>query len=303
VAGLPVPQVDSTDPAAGFLATLSTLEPEQRTATLSAAVLSEGRMPPEVAGSVETRLALARACIVGGNLAGAEMVLEALAVSDPGEWRIGWYEGLCSLAGGRAREARAAFDSVYDALPGELAPKLALALAAEVMGDLAAADRYFHRVWTVDHTYVTAAFGLARVRLARGDRAGAVAALAEVPETSSHHLSAQIAAVRAHASPGPGQAYVSADDLQQAGHRLEQLKLDPARHLRLTSEVLQAALDRVTAGQMPGPGQLLGCQLTERSLRFGLEQAYRAQARLASDSRRRIGLVDQANRIRPRTWS
>jgi serine/threonine-protein kinase PknG len=303
VAGLPVPQVDSTDPAAGFLATLSTLEPEQRTATLSAAVLSEGRMPPEVAGSVETRLALARACIVGGNLAGGDMVLQALAVSDPGEWRIAWYQGLCSLAGGRARDARAAFDTVYDALPGELAPKLALALVAEVAGDLAAADRYFHRVWTTDHAYVTAAFGLARVRLAAGDRASAVAALAGVPATSSYHLSAQIAAVRAHASPGPGQAYVSADDLQQAGRRLGQLKLDPARQLRLTVEVLQAALDRVTAGQPSGPGQLLGYELTERSLRFGLEQAYRAQARLASDSRRRINLVDQANQVRPRTWS
>jgi serine/threonine-protein kinase PknG len=192
---------------------------------------------------------------------------------------------------------------VYDALPGELAPKLALALAAEAGGDLVAADRYFHLVWTVDHSYVGAAFGLARVRLAAGNRTGAVAALGGVPEASSHHLSAQIAAVRALTSPGPGQAYVSADDLQQAGRRLESLKLDPVRQLRLTSEVLRAALKRVTAGQPAGRGQLLGCQPTERSLRFGLEHAYRAQARLASDSRRRIELVDQANLVRPRTWS
>jgi serine/threonine-protein kinase PknG len=303
VAGLPVPQVDSSDPAAGFLATLSTLEPEQRTAALSAAALGESGTPPEVAGSPETRLALARACIVGGNLSGADMVLAALSASDPGEWRIAWYQGLCSLAGGRLGDARAAFDAVYDALPGELAPKLALAFNAEVAGDLAAAARYFNVVWTVDHSYVSAAFGLARVRLAAGDRAGAVAALAAVPETSSHYLSAQIAAVRAQTSPAPGQAYVSADDLQQAGRRLELLKLDPVRQLRLRAQVLRAALDRVTAGQPGGSGQLLGSQLTERSLRFGLEQAYRAQARLAADSRRRIDLVDQANMVRPRTWS
>ena len=67
--------------------------------------------------------------------------------------------------------------------------------------------------------------------------------------------------------------------------------------------VLRAALDRFSAGQPAGGGQLLGCQLTERSLRFGLEQAYRSQARLAPDSRRRIDLVDQANLVRPRTWS
>ena len=35
VASLPVPQVDSADPAAGYLATHSTLDPEQRTAAQS----------------------------------------------------------------------------------------------------------------------------------------------------------------------------------------------------------------------------------------------------------------------------
>ena len=47
---------------------------------------------------------------------------------------------------------------------------------------------------------------------------------------------------------------------------------------------------------------LLGCEPTERALRFGLEQSYRSLARLAPDEARRIGLVDRANEIRPRTW-
>jgi serine/threonine-protein kinase PknG len=303
VAGLPVPQVDSSDPAAGFLATLSTLEPEQRTAVLSAAVRGSQGTPPEAAGSAETRLALARAYIVGGDLSRAESVLEALAASDPGDWRTVWYQGLCHLAAGRPGQARAAFDAVYDALPGELAPKLAVGFAAEAAGDLSAAERYFEFVWTIDRSYVSAAFGLARVRLATGDRPGAVAALAAVPETSSHYMSAQIAAVRVHASPGRGEVFVGADDLQQAGRRLELLRLDPGQQLRLTAEVLQAALRRLEAGQPEGGGRLLGCQLTERSLRFGLEHAYRAQARLATDGRQRIELVDQANLVRPRTWS
>ena len=51
VAGLPVPQVDSTDPAAGYLATLSTLDPEQRTAALIAAVRGEQSTPAAVAES------------------------------------------------------------------------------------------------------------------------------------------------------------------------------------------------------------------------------------------------------------
>ena len=303
VAGLPVPQVDSADPAAGFLATLSTLEPEQRTGALWAAARGAQGTPPQVAESGETRLALARACIVGGDLAHAQRVLDALAASESGDWRTTWYQGLWYLAERRPGEARGEFDAVYDALPGELAPKLALGFAAEAAGDLPAAEHYFQLVWTIDRSYVSAAFGLARVRLVAGDRAGAVAALGAVPETSSHHVSAQIAAVRVHASPARGERCVSADDLQQAGRRLELLRLDPVQQLRLTAEVLHAALNRVAAGQPPGGTRLLGCQLTERSLRFGLEHAYRAQARLATDGRRRIELIDQANLVRPRTWS
>ena len=67
VAALPVPQVDAADPAAGYLATLSTLDAGQRTAVLAAAVAGDQGTPPEVAQSAETRLALARSRIVTGT--------------------------------------------------------------------------------------------------------------------------------------------------------------------------------------------------------------------------------------------
>jgi len=303
VAGLPVPQVDATDPAAGYLATLSTLDPAQRTAALAAAMAGDQGTPQEVAESVETRLALARSRIVTGDLAGAGTVLADLAASDPGDWRIAWYNGLRELAAGNAASARGAFDAVSGALPGELAAKLALAFAEEAAGDRAAAGRYFQLVGTVDPAYVSAAFGLARTRLAAGDRAGAIAALAAVPDTSSHHLAAQVAAVRIQVSPGPGSAPVPPGDLHEAGGRLSLLKLDPIKQEQLTAEVLRAALESVLAGGPPGGGRLLGCELTERSLRFGLERSYRAQAQLAPDRSRRIELADLANDVRPRTWS
>ena len=172
VAGLPVPQVDSGDPAAGYLATLSTLDSAQRITALSEAIAGGAGVPPGAADSAETRLALIRELIVTGDLAGAQRVLGDLAAIDPGDWRVAWYTGLRSLAADNPAGARAAFDAVYDALPGELAPKLALAFAAEAAGDHAAAARYFQLVWTVDHSYVSAAFGLARARLQAGDRAG-----------------------------------------------------------------------------------------------------------------------------------
>jgi serine/threonine-protein kinase PknG len=303
VAGLPVPQVDTADPAAGYLATLSTVDPAQRIAALRAAIGAERKTPAAVAGSAETRLALARSLIVSGDLPGADSVLGDLAASDLADWRAAWYQGLRELSGGSPGAARVTFDAVYDALPGELAPKLALGFAAEAAGDGAAAARWFGLVWTVDRSYVSAAFGLARTKLQAGDRAGAIAALAAVPDTSSHYVTAQIAAVRIQATPGGGQQWVSAGDLREAGRRLGRLKLDTGRRLRLEAEVLRAALDCAVAGGLTGGGQLLGCDPTERSLRFGLERAYRAQARLVPDTKRRIELVDRANDVRPRTWS
>jgi serine/threonine-protein kinase PknG len=252
--------------------------------------------------SAETRLALARALVLTGDLRGAGTALAELTAMDLADWRATWYEGLRQLAAGAAPLAEAAFDAVCDALPGELAPKLALALAAEAAGDRVTAGRYFQLVWTVDRSYVSAAFGLARVRLAAGDRPGAIAAVAAVPPTSSHHLAAQIAAVRVQLAQADGHAALTAGDLQAAGTRLGQLTLDAGRLQQLTAEVLQTALGTALAGQAVGRGQLLGCELTERSLRFGLERSYRALARLAPDQDRRIELVDRANEIRPRTW-
>jgi serine/threonine-protein kinase PknG len=317
IGGMPMPQVDRADPAAGYLATFAGLDPGQRAATLSSAVSGDGTVPSEVATSAETRLALARARLDVGDYDGAGLILAELAADDASDWRIAWTDGLRRLAVGDPATASGAFSAVNDELPGELAPKLALALAAEAEGDLAAAGRYFRLVWTVDRSYISAAFGLARTCLAAGDRPGAIAALAAVPETSSHHAAAQIAAVRILVSAG-----VTGDDLRQADGRLGRLALDEARRQQLTVEILRAALEWASSALPPGSqasgqhapgapasgaasgdGLILGCEPNERALRFGLERGYRALARLTPDRNRRIELVDMANAIRPRTWT
>jgi serine/threonine-protein kinase PknG len=294
-----VPQVNVADPAAGYLATLSTLDPGQLTAVLSAAVQGEAGTPAAVAESAETRLALARALIVAGDLDRAAATLAELAAGD--DWRVIWYRGLRELAANQPGTARAAFDAVYDVLPGELAPQLALGFATEAAGDQAAAARYFERVWTVDRSHVSAAFGLARTRLAADDRAGAIAALAAVPPTSSHHVTAQIVAVRMQLTR-TSQSGPSSGDLREAVSRLGRLTLDATRRQHLRAEILRAALDAVTAGQAVGDGPLLNCEPAEYPLRSGLEQSYRELARLAPDPAQRIELVDLANEVRPRTW-
>jgi serine/threonine-protein kinase PknG len=293
VAGLPRVLVDKDDAAAGYLATFAGLSSAQRVVALTLAVAGDPTVPRPVTESAETQLALVQARIDAGDYAAAASLLADLDPSgDPADWRIAWYRGLRSLAAGDPA-ARDAFSAVYDQLPGELAPKLALAFAAEAAGDMAAAGLYFGLVWTVDQSHISAAFGLARTCLARGDRPGAIAALEAVPGTSSYHAAAQVAMVRILVSGGTG------EDLRQADGRLGRLSMDDVRRQQLSVEILQAALSCCTAGQPPGP--ILGCQPNARALRFGLERSYRALARLAPDKARRIELVDLANAVRPRT--
>ncbi|ASW55876.1 serine/threonine-protein kinase [Plantactinospora sp. KBS50] len=289
-AALPLPQVDALDPGAGYLATLGTTDPAELVAQLAAAPTQS----PEVA------FRLARARVEAGDHAGAAADLDRLAAADPFDWRVDWYRGLAALAAGRGAEARLAFDAAYDQLPGEPATRLALAAAVECTGDAALAERLYERVWQVDRSFISAAFGLARLRLARGDRAAALAALDQVPDSSSQHIAAQVAAVRANlpADGFPG----GVGELLAAAARLERLKLDVGRQARLTVEMLEAALDWVRAGNALPPGaRVLGHPPTERGLRFGLERTYRTLAQLATAPAARIALVDRANEVRPRT--
>ncbi len=290
-AALPLPLVDPADPAAGFLATVGGTDP---VATVEAL-----RRAPQP--TVEVTLRLVRALIDLGDTDAALAELGNVP-QVAGEWRQHWYAGLVALAAGRPQQAHAAFDAVYAALPGEPAAQLALAAAAELTGDRDGAGRRYLHVWRVDHSYVSAAFGLARALLASGDRATAQAVLDEVPDSSSHHVAAQVAAVRAaldRAAGAPSEA-----DLVGASRRLEGIRLDQQRRAALAAEMLHAALDWLAGGATapaPAGARFLGAALQERDIRLGLERAYRTLASLETQAPARWALVDQANAVRPRT--
>ncbi len=85
----------------GYLATFAGLGPAQREVALTLAVAGDATIPREVTESPETHLALARARIDVGDYRGATAALTTLAdlpTSDPSDWRIAWYNGLCDLA-------------------------------------------------------------------------------------------------------------------------------------------------------------------------------------------------------------
>lgn len=300
---LPVPRVDPTDPNAGFLAGLMTSAPAELLGALAAAP----------APSIETRLRQIRAWLETGEPAAALQALVALEGERPDDWRVVWYRGVAALVTGDDEGAALAFDAIYDAFPGEIAPKLALGLCAEVLGQLDNAAEYYRLVWSTDPSYVSAAFGLARVQLATGDRRGAVRTLESVPESSIHYTAARVAAVRARLRQRTASVSDAPflEDLTAAAAQVEALEaygLDPARREQLSAEVLGCALDWVLSGGQgsapPAAGgrTLLGSGLDERGLRFGLERSYRMLARLARGGEERIDLVERANRYRPRTW-
>ncbi len=287
---LPALRVDTDDPAAGYLATLAAANPDELVATL--------RRAPE--RTVEVQLRLAKALIDAEHWDETAALLAEIEQHDPWEWRAHWYRGVAALAQRRPEVAAASFELVYHAMPGELAPKLALGVSAELAGNPAVAAGWYEVVSRTDATYATAAFGLARCRLACGDRAGALAAYERVPESASAHDQAQTARVRCLLDGLPGLA-----ELRAAGVAIDGLSIGAERRARLTAELLRAAIalvERDPAVEDPAVA-LGGRALVETQLRLGLERTYRSLAAVAPTASERTRLVDEANRVRPRTWT
>ncbi len=285
---LPVPLVDPADPAAGVLATASAGDPQE--------VLRLAADAPDQ--TLELRLRVIRAHLEAGDADAAAEAIVALAADEPGDWRLDWYRGIAALVAGHAAAAGPSFDTVLATLPGEAAPKLALAATAEAAGLDEPAGRFYRQVGRPDPTIADAAFGAARVALRAGRAAEAIAALDTVPESSSQYVAAQLAAVRAVVRG----ADPTEPDLRAAAARIEKLPLDPATDHDIRATVLTSALAHAPAGDAAGGPPLLGSPWSERGVRLALEERLRAAARLVTDGGRRLELVDRANAVRPRTW-
>ncbi|SQD96222.1 serine/threonine-protein kinase [Parafrankia sp. BMG5.11] len=300
---LPDLRIDADDPQARVLATTPGEDP---------AALAD-RLAEVAQPTRQTRLALARAQMRAGYTDKAEVTVRELAAAYPREWRVTWCQGLLDLAAGRSTQAAEAFEKVYARMPGELAPRLAVATASADAGDRARAAELFDVVSQVDPAITSAAFGLARCL---DDRDGKLDAYRRVPASTHAYTAARVrmigVLVGSHLRPeqaGAVPVVVSLDDLRSAEAILEssrpRLGLDRRRRAELRLDILAAALRMVGAGPpgptRTGPKQVFGRRLVPRELRLGLEAAYRDIARLAGDRRERIRYVDAANRIRPRT--
>jgi serine/threonine-protein kinase PknG len=290
--------VDPNDPGAAVLATTSGTPPVQLDQALH---LAMGGVRQGAGSSVEISLRLVRASLETGVAADARARLAELQPELVGDWRLKWYSGQCGLLEGEFDKAAADFDVVAAMLPGELAPKLAIAATAELRDAGDVATRYYQTVWRTEHTYYSAAFGIARQRMRIGDRVNAVAALDQVPSSSTHYTAARATAIEILLD---GQAPENIDEqtLLDVGERTEELSLESAaKRARIRLQVLGAALAWLRAGNNSTAMHLLGVTFDEPGIRGGMERAYRDLARETTQMWERIALVEKANRIRPRT--
>ena len=289
---LPLPNVDPLDPGATLLASLATLAPaqaDQVMATLEAA--------PE---SPEVIFRMVRSRLEDSDL---DQAADLLARADPTDWRTLWWRGVERMAAGDPAGASAPFTAVFQRLPGELAPQLAWAVAAESAGDSdGAAAAAYDLVTRVDPGYASAAFGLARTRRRSGDRAGAAEALTRIPSTSIWSTPAQVLRCQVLFDPQGGQP-PGRDDLEAASAVFGQLRADASVRTSVRRQLLEAALQLLARepDQADPSVDLAGAPLQTHELRTALEGTYRSMAKLAPTDPERVALIDQANQARART--
>lgn len=281
---LPALRFDDNDPQAGWLKTVSVPDPADRLEVLAIA--------PEL--SPEVLLATASAALECGELGKVDTAVTDLLGEDPWEWRAVWMSGLAALARDDNDAARSAFNAVYGQVPGELAPKLALALACERSGEVDVAESLYTTCVRTDANYIApSAFGLARIRSGRGDVDGAVSALDLVPPTSGAYVAARRQRADVLAGSGRGLAALAA-----AMDSIESLTIDPVDQATLSVGVYQTALDEVLRGGPRPDIHIGGLPAEEPALRDGLEASFRRLAGFARSRDERIALVDEANAAR-----
>ncbi|HEY5848097.1 MAG TPA: tetratricopeptide repeat protein, partial [Microlunatus sp.] len=281
---LPALRPDTSDAQYAWLSNVSADDPRERLTALASA--------PDA--TPEVGLARALAALELGDRGQVELVVKEMLAADPWEWRAVWLSGLAAMQTQNYRASQQAFNAVYGQVPGELAPKLALGLACELGGEADLAERLYLTCASTDANYVApAAFGMARVRAARGDIGAAVAALDLVPPTSRSFTEAR----RLRAL----HLYESADSLpvlSQAMSSIDGVRLDQVEKAELTGQILERALHLVQTAGPNAQVKIGDYPADDASLRDGLEQTYRALAGAAPTEVERYAMVDKANGVR-----
>jgi serine/threonine-protein kinase PknG len=301
VKAMPVPLVDPADVGATVLSATVLSQPVQTLDSLRAA--RHGALDSEgidLSESVELPLMEVRALLDLGDVAKATRKLDDLAERVGWRWRLVWFRAVSEMLTTDYESATKHFTEVLDTLPGELAPKLALAATAELAGsDIAVAPerKFYNTVWSTDNGVISAGFGLARAQSAAGDRDAAVRTLDEAPATSRYFTTARLTSAVTLLS-GRSMNEVSEQHIRDAARRVEALPDTEPRVLQIRALVLGTAMDWL-ADNIASTNHILGFPFTEHGLQLGVEASLRSLARVAPTQAHRYALIDLANSVRP----
>ena len=301
VKALQVPLVDPADVGATVLSATLLSQPVQTLDSLRAA--RHGALDSEgidLSESVEMPLMEVRALLDLGDVAKATRKLDDLAERVGWRWRLVWFRAVAALLTSDYDSATKYFTEVLDTLPGELAPKLALAATAELAGaqvDEAPQRKFYDTVWSTDNGVISAGFGLARSESAAGDRDGAVRTLDQVPVMSRHFTTARLTSAVTLLS-GRSTNEITEQHIRDAARRVEALPDTEPRVLQIRALVLGTAMDWL-ADNTASTNHILGFPFTEHGLQLGVESSLRSLARVAPTQAHRYALVDLANSVRP----
>ncbi|MFJ3984802.1 tetratricopeptide repeat protein [Streptomyces fungicidicus] len=324
---LPVPRPYPGDPQAARFEVSSGYDPDR--------LLEQEDEKPR---SVEISLHNVRVLLSRNTRDDLERAQEELDTADsiPGpsavrRWRLEWHRALLALRGAgldddrrQVAGARNHFTRVHLELPGEYAPKLALAYCAEWLGDDTAGELY-EAVFARNPAHGGAALGLARIALRARDRRGAIDVLGRVRQGTLDHTVARVAALRIRAArlPGEGAPLPVPTEVDAALAELRGLvdrrpgdgepRLSEDEALRLSTELHEWKLDAVhSLSDRPGsPGSGAG-RLTARALRRLSAPERASREELESHYRRLAAhhqepaaahehLVDLMHAVRPQT--
>jgi serine/threonine-protein kinase PknG len=227
-----------------------------------------------------------------------DKALAAIETANPFDWRVNWYRGIWLLQQGRGDDAMGQLERCYFEMPGELAPRLAMGMAAEIAGNAELALSYYDRVGQVDPAFVSAHAGAARCHAASGRLADAVAMLQRVPAAHALHLQTQLAIgelLLAHPERVDGAVMKQGETAVQAALG------NGGAAFQVAGRLCALALRYAQKLSWPERVPFLGLEFSERGLRLGAEKQFRLAARQSTSDADRVYWVSQANGIRPVT--
>jgi serine/threonine-protein kinase PknG len=292
---LPTLKIDAKDIAANELLRLSSIiEPGKRFDVLFQ--LADKYKET----SVEARLRLADAYIGVYNYEQAEALLRTLKAEDEFDWRVHWYMGKSLLSRKECLLAKNEFEQVYFEMPGEIAPKLAIAYCCESCGNFAEAENYYARVSMVDPNNTTACFGWARILNKKGDVPKAASALNAVPANHSLYAQSRIMLARLLMMDTKS---MSEQALEQLSQVVGSISVEGGIVHQLMAKVLSLAVNMIDKRVIKenGNNKVLGHAMTLTALRKASEAEYRKAAHYAETREEKIFWVDLANSVRPVT--